>query len=50
MGEEEPHALRQARILRVETPDETDKGTGAVVRRQNRWRVLAPQRVARVIF
>ncbi len=50
VSEEEPHALRQTRMLRVEAPDEPDKRASAVVGPQNRWRVLAPQRVARVVF
>ena len=50
MGEEEPLAFCQCGMLSIQTPDEADERACAVVRGEHGRRILAPQRVVRVIF
>lgn len=50
MSEQEPHPLSKPRVLRVKAPDEANKGTGTVVRRQDRGRILAAERVSRALL
>lgn len=50
MSKQEPHSLRQDRLLGKQTFDQSNEGACTIVHRQDRRCVLAAEGVVRAIF
>lgn len=50
MGEQEPHAFRQGRLLGKQASDQSNEGACTIVHRQDRRGVLATEGVVGAIF